>query len=231
MRGVSICVLTYNVSFYNRLALDLIRLMTRVVDYEVLVYDNGSTDGSAEWLDEQPDVTLHRGSDNSMRHGAALDFLVQQARFPICCTLCSDAFPVSPEWLTPAMHLDGVTMLSGVLRDGSRIGKYVCPSYLFGWTDWLRRRSFLDNWPDWDTGEALGRDCVAGGWGMKTWKQRYVDVGEGFRPKPCDYNGWVWHVWWSGRRQVVPGIEGSEFEEGYHEHSKRMLRERFNLDY
>jgi len=231
MKGVSICVLTYNVFFYNRLALQKIREMTRLVDYEVLVYDNASTDGSADWLDAQPEVTLYRGESNSMRHGEALDFLTRRANYPVCCCLCSDAFPVSPEWLTPAMYLDDEVYLSGALRDGSRISSYVCPSYLFGWTEWLRRRTFVDNWPHWDTGERLGRACQDEGHEMRTWKQNYVGVGEGFKRKPCDYNGWVWHTWWSGRKQAVPGLAGVEFEENYHEHSKKMLRERFELEY
>jgi hypothetical protein len=54
---------------------------------------------------------------------------------------------------------------------------------------------------------------------------------DGFQPKPCDYNGWAWHTWWSGRKQTVKGIKGVEFEEGYHDYSINMLRERFNLDY
>lgn len=231
-RGVSICILTYNVFFYNRLAVSKIRELTRVVDYEILVYDNASTDGSAEWLAAQPDVRLFRGEGNTMRHGEALNFLVRRARYPICCTLCSDAFPVSPEWLVPAMYLDDSVYLSGIFRSGGkkRLADYVCPSYLFGWTEWLKRHNFRDNWPKWDTGEKMGKDCIDEGHAMQTWKASSIHL-DGFKPKRCDYNGWVWHTWWSGRAQTVPGIAGRECEKDYHDRMQNLLRERFQLDY
>lgn len=231
-RGVSICILTHNVFFYNRLALSKIRELTRVANYEILVYDNASTDGSTEWLAAQPDVRLFKGKNNSMRHGQALNFLVRRAQYPICCTLCSDAFPVSCEWLTPAMYLDENVFLAGIFRSGGkkRLANYVCPSYLFGWTEWLKRHDFRDNWPKWDTGEKLGKDCADEGLSMKTWKASSIHV-DGFRDKRCDYNNWVWHTWWSGRAQTVPGIAGRECEKAYHSHMKEMLRERFQLNY
>jgi hypothetical protein len=202
------------------------------MDYEVLVYDNASTDGSTEWLEAQPDVTLYRGERNEMSHGSALDFLTRRANFPICACLCSDAFPVSPEWTVPALYLDEKIFLTGIKRPGMRkkMCNYPCPSYMFGWTEWLKRHSFKDNWPFWDTGEKLAQECLDEGFEIKTWKSDVVEL-DGFKPKQCDYNGWVWHTWWSGRRQTVKKIEGVEFEKGYHEYSVNMLRERFNLDY
>jgi len=233
MKGISICILTYNVFFYNRLAIEHIRKFTQAMDYEILVYDNASTDGSTEWLSAQPDVKLYKGERNDMRHGAALDFLTRRANFPICACLCSDAFPVSPEWITPALYLDENIYLSGIARPVGRRKKmceYTCPSYMFGWTEWIKRHSFLDNWPKWDTGESLGQQCLDEGHEIKIWKPTFVDL-EGFKNKPCDYNGWVWHTWWSGRKQSVKGITGVEFEKDYHDFSINMLRKRFNLDY
>jgi glycosyltransferase involved in cell wall biosynthesis len=214
------------------LAVDHIRKFTQALDYEILIYDNGSTDGSVEWLEAQPDVTLYKGENNSMKHGQALDFLTRRAKFPICALLCSDAFPVSPEWVTPALYLDEEIYLAGIRRPGKKRMdvEYPCPSYMFGWTEWLKRHSFVDNWPKWDTGEKLAQECLDEGHKIKTWEYKHVNL-DGFQPKPCDYNGWAWHTWWSGRKQTVKGIKGVEFEEGYHDYSINMLRERFNLDY
>ncbi len=228
--GVSICILTWNVFFYNRLALDQIRKNTRLVNYEILIYDNASTDGSREWLEAQPDVTLFKGESNSMRHGEALDFLTRRAQYPVCCCLCSDAFPVSQEWLTPALYLDDEVFISGMFR-GGRICDYVCPSYMFGWTEFLKRHSFTDAWPSWDTGEKLAKDCFEQGHSMKTWEAKTFSFGEGVVDKICDYNGWVWHTWWSGRVQAMPRLAGIEFEPGYHDRVKAMLRAKYNLDY
>lgn len=232
--GISICILTYNVLFYNRLALDQIRKLSGgSFNYEILIYDNGSTDGSVEFLEEQDDVRLFKGSGNSMRHGEALDYLVKKADKPYCCTLCSDAFPVSDEWLTPVWYLGGDTVLAGIDRGwGRKLKHYVCPSYLFGCTEWLRNHTFVDKWPEVDTGEQMGLDCKAEGKRMQLWKSSYPDWDGKFKDnKPCDYNGWVWHTWWGGRSQSIPGLAGREFEEEYHEHVKNMLRERYNLDY
>ena len=233
-RGVSICILTYNVLFYNRLALDKIRELTRVANYEIFIYDNGSNDGSAEFLEKQPDVTLFKGKGNGLSHGQALDFLVQRANFPITCTLCSDAFPVSCEWLTPAFYLNEVTFLAGVHRfKKGRLGEYVCPSYLFGWTEWLKRKTFKDNYPKWDTGELLGKNIRDEGLNMKTWHASPVEFPglPNCKPKKCDYNGWVWHTAWTGRRDTSPWVIGKEVEADYHAHVKNVLRKRFNLEY
>lgn len=232
MKGISICIVTYNSLFYNKLAVEQIRKMTPLVDYDIMFYDNGSTDGSVEWLSEQPDVVLIKGSNNSMRHGAALNVLVGYAAYPVVCTLCSDAFPVSPEWIVPALHLSDKVALAGIYRGQRRmLSEYVCPSYLFGRTEWLRNHTFADNWPQWDTAQKLGYDCKQEGFQMKTWMPELVNLGEGYKEQPCDYNGWVWHTWRSTRKVVdAKGVE-RECEAGYHEHMKNLLRERFKLDY
>ena len=52
----SIILLSYNALDYTRLCLDSIRKNVKHVSYELIVVDNGSTDGSVEWLKEQDDV-------------------------------------------------------------------------------------------------------------------------------------------------------------------------------
>jgi len=150
--GISICMVTYNTFEMTRIVISQIRMLTRLVNYEIMVYDNGSTDGTVEWLNLCDDVYLVRGKNNSKRHGEALDCLVQTADMSITCTLCSDAVPVSPEWMTPAFHINDVTVMAGIQRQTSRkVKECVCPSYLFGRTDWLRNHTFADAWPEYDT--------------------------------------------------------------------------------
>ncbi len=76
---------------------------------EVLVADNGSTDGTLEylsrldWLDVVPldrrRAERHAPADLSM-HGATLDWLVKQVRTPYVVTMDSDVEFYDPGWLT-----------------------------------------------------------------------------------------------------------------------------------
>ncbi len=55
---VTIIILTWNGLEYTRRCIESIRVHTRDVDYHLLVVDNGSSDGTLEWLREQQDITL-----------------------------------------------------------------------------------------------------------------------------------------------------------------------------
>ena len=52
----SIIILSYNALDYTKLCLESIQKNTEKGTYEVIVVDNGSQDGSAEWLREQKDI-------------------------------------------------------------------------------------------------------------------------------------------------------------------------------
>ena len=54
----SIIILNYNLKEYTQALLDSIRRYTRQGTYEIIVVDNGSQDGSVEWLQSQQDVRL-----------------------------------------------------------------------------------------------------------------------------------------------------------------------------
>lgn len=55
---VTIIILTWNGLEYTRRCIESIRAHTRNVEYHLLVVDNGSSDGTLEWLREQQDITL-----------------------------------------------------------------------------------------------------------------------------------------------------------------------------
>jgi O-antigen biosynthesis protein len=54
----SIVILTYNNLEYNKLCIESIRKYTPKETYEIIVVDNNSTDGTAEWLKQQKDIKL-----------------------------------------------------------------------------------------------------------------------------------------------------------------------------
>jgi GT2 family glycosyltransferase len=60
----SIVIPTHNGLRFTRNCIESIRQHTRAGTYEIIVVDNGSTDGTAEWLQAQPDVRLIRNRAN-----------------------------------------------------------------------------------------------------------------------------------------------------------------------
>lgn len=61
---VAIVILTWNGLALTQLCLTSLRANTRDVAYRFIVVDNGSTDGTVEWLRDQPDVTLIANNEN-----------------------------------------------------------------------------------------------------------------------------------------------------------------------
>lgn len=60
----SIIILSYNALEYTQLCLESIHKNTRQGTYEIIVVDNGSTDGSAEWLQSQKYIRCILNKDN-----------------------------------------------------------------------------------------------------------------------------------------------------------------------
>lgn len=225
----SIGIVTYNVFFYNRLSLKMIDKHTPNDDYEILIYDNGSTDGSVEWLSKQENVKLFRSNSiNELKHGDALDFLVKQSSCDYFCALDADAFPVSDDWTLPLRALEsGEAVIAGIDRTwGYKLSNYVHPSYFCGNTNFIKDHSFCDNFPNWDTGELITEAANEMRLGVKYWTPKMVSFGGKFSPKPCDYAGLVWHTWWSSRKMLMPKIN-QEFEENYHAYCEELFREKY----
>ncbi|EFM12988.1 Methyltransferase type 11 [Paenibacillus curdlanolyticus YK9] len=61
----SIILVTYNKLDYTKQCIDSIRQRTDEGRYELIVVDNGSMDGTQEWLAAQPDIRLIANSDNA----------------------------------------------------------------------------------------------------------------------------------------------------------------------
>ena len=230
MLGVSICIVTYQAYFWIRLAVEKIREYTQLIPYEILVYDNGSTDKSVDWLEKQDDVTLFKSGN--IGHGPGLDFLVRNANMSYCCTLDCDVHPMSSQWITPVFDLcDGATLV-GVRRGfGHKLDDYIHPSFLVSSTSWLRERSFVHDWPTYDTGERLTEDALRCGGLIRSVDMNYETFDGKINPKACIYgDNMLWHTWWSVRKKVDVASHG-EFEQDYHEMVMSMFREKYRLEY
>lgn len=64
VKKVSIVILTYNLKNMNIQCINSIRHTNDPSSYELIVVDNGSTDGTLEWLKEQQDVKLISNPEN-----------------------------------------------------------------------------------------------------------------------------------------------------------------------
>jgi glycosyltransferase involved in cell wall biosynthesis len=168
--GVTVIIVNWNTGLVTADVVAAVKAFSPPAT-EVLLIDNGSTDGSAELFRELDGVRTVLLRSNA-GHGIALDLGVCWARTEIVVTLDSDAVPLRPGWLDPAVEPIrlGEADLAG-LR--SRRG-FVHPVYFaMDAREFLRRRvSFQvhrsaaradgeeDAWGTnaWDTGELLSRE-------------------------------------------------------------------------
>ena len=93
----SIIIVSWNTLAHTRLCVDSIRKYTGNEQYELIVVDNASQDGSCEWLSSQSDVKLIKNSKNA-GYPAACNQGIQAARGKFILLLHSDTV-VTFGWL------------------------------------------------------------------------------------------------------------------------------------
>lgn len=65
VRNTSLIILSYNLLHYTKDCIESIRKTTPESAREIVIVDNASSDGSVEWLQEQPDIVLRANKENS----------------------------------------------------------------------------------------------------------------------------------------------------------------------
>jgi hypothetical protein len=169
-RGVTVAIVNWN-------SLDLLRDVVRALErfgppaggtLEILIVDNGSSDGSRAWLRSQRRIGRVRSIllPRNVFHGPAMDLAFLLASTEYVVALDVDAFPVADDWLET---------LLGPLRDhkfvsgAQALRGYIHPCCLAMRTDYFARRRHtftphVGTWdPDrlgrdeWDTGESITR--------------------------------------------------------------------------
>jgi hypothetical protein len=122
--GVTLVAVSWN-------SLELLRTMLAAVDrftvvpLEILIVDNGSSDGTQEFLTDAAGVSAVLLGHN-WGHGLALDAGIQAARTRYVVTLDVDAFPISQGWLDAVIGpLEAGCTLSGALSSG-----YIHPCFM-----------------------------------------------------------------------------------------------------
>ena len=133
---VSVVTVAYDTHFFVRLLVEKVREFAGR-DYEIILVDRGSRDGTLEWSGAQPDVRIvsvpQSGRDHD--HGEAAEAGVRAARYEIVALLDSDAHPIGENWLSStADRLDPRCRLAGpryaANHRANPYGWYVHPHFM-----------------------------------------------------------------------------------------------------
>ncbi|WP_426958168.1 glycosyltransferase [Muricoccus radiodurans] len=237
---VSILTVAADGLFFVRLLVERVRATVGARDYEIIVVDRGSRDGTREWVRAQPDTRLlthrvwpwHRGH----RHGEAAEYGVRKARHERIVLLDSDAHPLDPDWLVhSADRLDDHTRLAGAIfrspHRGNPHGWYVHPHFMafrksdLGGLVVLRKIRGDDT----DTGEEATIRVLEAGKGITVHEMAFCpdfDVGH---PRVPTVAGGVFHAWYTSRllhneAEVIRETEGQVSRARYLEPLRARLR-------
>lgn len=117
--GATVVIVNFNTGELVKETLSIIELTSKT-SVEVLVLDNGSTDGSWNWLRNRPNGIRAFRIPVNIGHGRALDLGFLLARTPVVITLDSDAFPISTDWLDTVQDALGDPSIKAVGAWGRR---------------------------------------------------------------------------------------------------------------
>jgi glycosyltransferase involved in cell wall biosynthesis len=111
-RRVTVVTVSWNSLPFLQRTLAAVRAMSPV-ETEILVVDNGSSDGSADYLRARTDTRSMLLPVN-VGHGVALDLAMAELDTEYVAVLDVDAFPISPEWLPQSIAaLDAGAQVAG----------------------------------------------------------------------------------------------------------------------
>ncbi len=190
---------------FVRLLVERVRALVGSRDYEIVVGDRGSRDGTRAWLRAQPDVRLltrrqwpwQRGH----RHGEAAEAGVRRARHGRIVLFDSDAHRVDPDWLHGSVdRLDDHHRLAGaIFRDthrGNPHGWYVHPHFMAFFKadlgDLVVLRKLRGNATD--TGEEATIRVLAGGKGVVGHPIEFCPAFDVGHPRVPTTAGGVFHA-------------------------------------
>ena len=128
-KKTSIIILSCNTCDYTQLCIESIRQHTRAGSYELIVIENGSSDGSVEWLKQQKDIRLLCNTEN-MGFPKGCNQGLRLAKGDDLLLLNSDTM-VTPNWLdnlrTALYSRDNVGAVSCVTNRCSNLQQIPVP--------------------------------------------------------------------------------------------------------
>jgi hypothetical protein len=246
LRPLSVITVARDGLFFSRLLVEKVRALVGPRDYEIIVVDRGSRDGSRAWMSAQPDVVLLKYSHWRTRdhgHAEAAERAIRVARFEHIVLLDSDAHPVSPDWLAGTVdRLDDQHRLAGAMfvdrHKGNPHGWYIHPHFMaffrsdYGSLVTLRKLQGHDT----DTGEEATIRMIAAGKRIIQHPIRFAaDLAVGHDRVPTIAGG-VFHAWYVTRLEhheahVMRETGGKVSIASYMRPLQDRLRTHYNLDY
>ena len=220
MGRVSVVIVNWNTLPYLRETLGALRRFSDA-PLEVIVVDNGSADGSVDFLRAAPDLRSIRLKRN-VGHAAALDLGFLAATSEIVLALDVDAFPIKNSWLeTVVAPLRAGSTVSGVQL--WRPYAHPCCMAMRKARFVLRRHTFRARYSSdreklgrtaWDVGESISMRENRNGGRVHlvplTSQRGPGDVGTVFGD--C-----VYHNFYASRHQKAPGpIDGVSADDATH---------------
>ena len=134
---VSIVLLTRNGGSGLRELVDAIARQRTEFTFETVAIDSGSTDGTAEWLEQSPAVArVVRIAPDRFNHGTTRNLGIEQARGAFVVLIVQDALPTADDWLARLVApLQRDPCVAGTFcRQRPRPGaRAITVSYLEGW--------------------------------------------------------------------------------------------------
>jgi len=229
---VSVVIVNWNTLAFLRETLAALRRFSKV-SLEVIVVDNGSRDGSVEFLRSAGDLRSVRLKRN-VGHSAALDLGFLLASSEIVLSLDVDAFPIREGWIdTVVSPLHADATVSGVQL--WRPYAHPCCMAMRKQRFVLRRHTFRARYSSdrerlgrtaWDVGEAISMRETRSGALVNliplTSQRGPGDVGTVFGD--C-----VYHNFYSARHQEGPalldGVSADDSARAWREAVQRYLRD------
>jgi len=243
LQPVSIVTVSYDTLFFVRLLVEKVREFIGARDYELVVVDRGSRDGTREWLGQQNDVRLlSLPAQRDHTHGEAAEAGIATAKHDRVVLLDSDAHPVSDNWLTlTADKLDEHHRLSGAVfhrpHAENPYGWYIHPHFMaFHRADLGIEIILRKIRPEFDTGEAATVQLLKAGRGVLGYPMEFCNSFNVGHPHFPTVSAGVFHAWYGTRltkekRAVRRETEGAVTAEAYLKPLQTRLRQAYRLEY
>ena len=242
--AVSIVTVSYDTFFFVRLLVEKVREFMGEREYEIIVVDRDSRDGTREWLSGQKDVrTLTAPKQRRGHgHGEAAEAGARLAKYDRVVLLDSDAHPISKDWLELTVDkLDEQNRLAGAkfhgLHQGNPFGWYIHPHFMaFHRVDLGNEIVLRKVRPAFDTGEEATVRILNGGRGVIGYPLEFhkaFEVGHPHFPTVC---AGVFHAWYGTRLTKETALvsretDGAVNRKEYLEPLQARLRKAYRLNY